>query len=65
MEKLLSVSKDIWRNFRVPILLGALGVLVLTTYVYEFEYIWQYYLCVAICSAGGISCIIYGIKKML
>lgn len=59
------IIKDIWRNWRVPLILGALMVLALTTCVYEFEYIWQYYLCVAICSGGGIGCIIYGINKML
>lgn len=62
---MIDILKDIWRNFKTPLLLGVLGVLIVTTYVYTFDYIWQYYLCVALCSAGGVASIVYGLKKLL
>lgn len=67
MIKIKEILKDIWRNFKFPLIIGLLMFIAITTYVTDFDEsdIHWYYISIVLCSGGGVACIIYGIIKYL
>ncbi len=61
------VLADIWRNFRVPLVLalGFLVALIWSNAVDPFDYPWQFWMMTIICTAVYPACIVYGIIKYL
>lgn len=60
-----NILKDIWRNFRVPLMGGLAMFALITLYVTDFDStnIHWYYISIAIASGGGVGCFIYGAIK--
>jgi len=62
VSKIKSILKDIVRNYLVVLIMGFVGVIVICANKEEFEDIMEwYYISLLLCSAGGISCMIYGL----
>jgi hypothetical protein len=61
-NKTKEILKDIWRNYRVPILLGILLSTILTYHKEEMELIW-YIVSMLIVNGGNIGCLVYGLIK--
>lgn len=65
MKKIKEILKDVWRNFRLPLIGGTLMFIVLMCYVTDFDLsnIGWFFFSISLASGGGVACIIYALIK--
>lgn len=61
-----NLIKNIVFNYLIPLVLGIVFFILLTSYISDFDEsnIHWYYISIALCSAGGIACLIYLIIEL-
>lgn len=60
------IIKDVWRNFKFPLIGGTLMFIVIMCYVTDFDLdnIGWFFFGISLATGGTVACIIYALKKL-